>query len=156
MLLFWLYIRVIAILLAMAKRTSELLPASDALLRSFGDRLRLARLRRALTAKQVASRAGMALMTLRSLERGSPGVTIGSYVAVMQVLGLETDLERLAASDALGHELSDSRLPHRSRAEPEHVVRVQATRSASKLAPHHAGDGFVTAAALASVLKRSR
>ena len=141
----------------MAKRTSELLPASDALLRSFGDRLRLARLRRALTAKQVASRAGMALMTLRSVERGSPGVTIGSYVAVMQVLGLETDLERLAASDVLGHELADSRLPHRSRAEPEHpVVRAQATRSPSKLAPRHAGDGVVTAAELASLLKRSR
>src|SRR5450755_527915 len=137
----------------MAKRTSELLPASAALLRSFGDRLRLARLRRALTAKQVASRAGMALMTLRSLERGSPGVTIGSYVAVMQVLGLETDLARLAASDALGQELQDSRLPHRSRARPEERI-ARRPRSHSKPAAHRSADGFVTAAELATVLKR--
>ena len=54
----------------MAKTIAHLLPSTTELLRSFGDRLRLARLRRRLTAKQVAKRAGMAPMTLRSLERG--------------------------------------------------------------------------------------
>ncbi len=97
----------------MAKKTAPLLPATDELLRKFGDRLRLARLRRRLAAKQVAERAGMAPMTLRSLERGGAGVTIGAYLAVMQVLGIEHDLEALGHTDPVGRELQDARLPSR-------------------------------------------
>ena len=95
----------------MAKKTSALLPATDELLRQFGDRLRLARLRRRLAAKQVAERAGMAPMTLRSLERGGSGVTMGAYLAVMQVLGIDKDLDLLGKTDPVGRELQDARLP---------------------------------------------
>lgn len=99
----------------MAKTISSLLPSSDALLREFGGRLRLARLRRKLTAKQVAERAGMAPMTLRAVEHGGSGVTIGAYLAVMQVLGLEEDLGLLAKADAVGRELQDIPLHKKSR-----------------------------------------
>ncbi|WP_411880529.1 helix-turn-helix domain-containing protein [Polaromonas sp. YR568] len=99
----------------MAKKTAPLLPASAGLLRQFGDRLRLARLRRRLPAKQVAERAGMAPMTLRSLERGGAGVTMGAYLAVMQVLGIEKDLNLLGQVDAVGRELQDAQLPARAR-----------------------------------------
>lgn len=58
----------------------------------------------------------MAPMTLRSLERGGAGVTIGAYLAVMQVLGIEKDLEWLAKEDALGRALQDSRLSARKKA----------------------------------------
>jgi len=95
----------------MAKKTAPLLPSTDALLRQFGDRLRVARLRRRLPAKQVAERAGMAPMTLRSLERGGSGVTMGAYLAVMQVLGIEKDLDLLGKADPLGRELQDAQLP---------------------------------------------
>ncbi len=111
----------------MANHVSPLLPSTTELLRQFGDRLRLARLRRRLTAKQVAERAGMAPMTLRNVERGGPGVTIGAYLAVMQVLGIEKNLERLAEEDPWGRQLQDSRLATKTRSvtvplPPPHLV----------------------------------
>jgi transcriptional regulator with XRE-family HTH domain len=94
----------------MAKKTAPLLPSTDELLHRFGARLRLARQRRRLSAKQVAERAGMSPMTLRSLERGGSGVTMGAYLAVMQVLGIENDLDLLGKADPQGRELQDARL----------------------------------------------
>lgn len=98
----------------MAKAISPLLPATSDLLQRFGERLRLARRRRRLTAKQVAQRAGMVPMTLRNLERGGAGVTMGAYLAVMQVLGIEKDLDLLGSADPLGRELQDARLTTQS------------------------------------------
>ena len=94
----------------MAKKIAPLLPTTEALLSQFGDRLRLARQRRRLAAKQVAQRAGMSPMTLRSLERGGSGVTMGAFLAVMQVLGMEDDLGLLCKADPQGRELQDARL----------------------------------------------
>jgi transcriptional regulator with XRE-family HTH domain len=94
----------------MAKKTSPLLPSTIELLQQFGERLRLARLRRRLTAKQVSERAGMAPMTLRSLERGGEGVTMSAYLAVMQVLGMEKDLDLLSKADSVGRQIQDAKL----------------------------------------------
>lgn len=99
----------------MAKKTAPLLATTADLLSQFGDRLRLARLRRGLSAQQVAQRAGMAPMTLRSLERGGSGVTMGAYLSVMQVLGIEDDLNWLGKADPIGRQLQDAKLPTRNR-----------------------------------------
>ena len=115
----------------MAQKTAPLLPAVAELLRQFGDRLRLARLRRRLTAKQVAERAGMAPMTLRSLEHGGSGVTMGAYLAVMQVLGIEKDLNLLSQADLVGRELQDARLhAHPKTARPALSPPIQAPKPA--------------------------
>lgn len=114
----------------MAKKTAALLPSTDELLRQFGDRLRLARLRRRLSAKQVAERAGMAPMTLRSLERGGSGVTMGAYLAVMQVLGIEKDLDLLGKADPVGRELQDAQLPAHTK-----TTRPSGLPSAQRPAP---------------------
>lgn len=94
----------------MGNVTSPLLPKTQRLLTELGNRLKLARLRRGLEAKQVAERAGMAPLTLRSIERGSSTVTFGAYMAVMQVLGLAEDLNFLAKEDETGRHLQDAKL----------------------------------------------
>lgn len=98
----------------MAKRIAPLLPPLERRLARLGERIRTARLRRRLSAKLTAERTGMSLMTLRSVERGGMGVTIGAYVAVLHVLGLDGDLDAVAQADPLGRDLQDTALPNAS------------------------------------------
>ncbi|WP_414911106.1 helix-turn-helix domain-containing protein [Pseudomonas sp. IT-P44] len=98
----------------MARKTAPLLPRIARLLTDLGERLKLARLRRRLTAKQVAERAGMSVMTLRSLECGGAGVTMGAYLSVMHVLGLEQDLNKVGSTDDMGRQLQDAQLTRTS------------------------------------------
>ena len=115
----------------MPKPVAPLLPITASLLQAFGETLRLARRRRRLPAKQVAERAGMTPMTLRRLERGGPGVTMGAYAAVMQVLGIEQDLALLGKSDPIGRGLQDAEAiqTQRTRSRPSRREARQADTS---------------------------
>ena len=117
----------------MSNRTSPLLPATARRLRELGGRIRLARQRRKLTAGHVAERAGMSPMTLRGIERGGPGVTLGAYAAVLQVLGLDGDIDLLGAQDPLGRELQDSRLSGGSARGPAGVPAEPPRRATRKV-----------------------
>jgi transcriptional regulator with XRE-family HTH domain len=143
----------------MANKTAPLLPVTERLLAQFGERLRLARLRRRLPAKQVAERAGMSPMTLRSLERGGAGVTMGAYLSVMQVLDIEADIDLLGKADPVGRELQDAQLFARAKPMrkalsvlPPAQVREIAERDASKDADWIEKHGFISAEALAALL----
>ncbi len=52
----------------------------------------------------------MSIMTLRNIEGGTGGATLGAYAAVLHVLGLDADLDLLAAADDLGRALQDANL----------------------------------------------
>ncbi|MDT3253745.1 hypothetical protein QZQ97_22800 [Serratia sp. root2] len=59
---------------------------------------------------------------LAAQSKGGAGVTIGAYLSVMQVLGLENDLNKLAAEDEMGRQLQDSRLIKNVNAFPFNVT----------------------------------
>ena len=100
----------------MGKPPTLLLPRLRRLLTQIGTNLRLARLRRRFSAETVAQRAGISRKTLYRAEQGDPGVALGVYARVLQVLRLEQDLARLAADDELGRKLQDAELPIARRA----------------------------------------
>jgi transcriptional regulator with XRE-family HTH domain len=93
-----------------------LYPSSARELAALGERLKNARLRRRFSARTVSARANISRTTLSKIEHGDPAVTLGNYVQVLRVLGLEKDLTNIAKDDELGRRLQDERLPHRLRA----------------------------------------
>ena len=101
----------------MSKKATILLPQTQEILNQMGEQIRLARLRRHLTAELVAERAGISRMTLSNIEKGSPSVAIGSYAAVLHALnGMDKELLLVARDDELGRKLQDLELPTRRRA----------------------------------------
>jgi transcriptional regulator with XRE-family HTH domain len=94
----------------MSKNKIILLPKTKRILVELGDNIKLARLRRKLSSEQVAERAGISRPTLTSIEKGISSVSIGSYLTVLLVLGLEKDFLLLAKDDELGRKLQDAKL----------------------------------------------
>lgn len=101
----------------MSKKTTTLLPKTQEILAQMGEQIRLARLRRHLSAELVAERADISRVTLSNIEKGSPSVAIGSYAAVLHALNnMDSDLLLIAKDDELGRKLQDLELPARRRA----------------------------------------
>lgn len=89
------------------------------ILEQLGMNIRLARLRRKLSAASVAERARIAVSTMSNVEKGHPGVSIGTYLQVLSILQLAEDLLLIAGNDALGRRLQDMKLITRKRAPKE-------------------------------------
>ena len=106
------------IILNIMKR--PLLPKHQKMMRTLGENLHLARLRRDLSSEQVAERAGVSRNTIIKIERGDEGVAIGLYFRVLIVLGLQDDILFIARDDILGRKLQDAGLttPRRSTKKP--------------------------------------
>lgn len=101
----------------MNKRGVAVLPKTAEILKQMGEHIKLARLRRRLSAELVAERAGISRATLWNVEKGSPSVAIGIYAAVLHALGnMDNDFLLVAKDDALGRTLQDLELPVRHRA----------------------------------------
>lgn len=86
-------------------------------LRKLGQDIRDARLRRRIPTMIMAERASISRTTLSKVEKGDPGVSLGSYATVLFVLGMADRLGDLAnvKNDTVGLELDEARLPQRIR-----------------------------------------
>ena len=93
-----------------------ILPKTRKILDEMGENIKLARLRRKFSSEQVAERANISRPTLSAIEKGKPTVSIGSYLLVLQVLGLEKDFLFLAKDDELGRKLQDASMSTNERA----------------------------------------
>lgn len=98
----------------MPRKPPTIFPQEQRLLSDLGERFKLARMRRKLSNAAVAQRAGISRSSVYKVEAGDPGATLGTYLRVLAVLGLECDVNALAADDKVGRKLQDLAL------EPSH------------------------------------
>ena len=101
----------------MGKKSVVLMPKTQAILETMGEQIKMARLRRKISAELVAERSGISRATLWAVEKGSPSVAVGIYAAVLHSLNnMDRDLLLIAKDDELGRKLQDLDLPTRIRA----------------------------------------
>lgn len=110
-------INIIRLVDEMKKAVYNILPKTEEILKTMGEQIKLARLRRSLSAELVAERAGISRASLWKVEKGDPSVAMGIYAAVLHALNnLDQDLLLIAKDDELGRQLQDLNLITRKRA----------------------------------------
>jgi transcriptional regulator with XRE-family HTH domain len=92
------------------RRQVVLFEQQQTVLTKLGENIRLARKRRHYTQQLICDRIGLSRTTIRRIEQGDPGVSIGHYMAVLSVLDLMEDLGKVALADPVGRELQDIEL----------------------------------------------
>lgn len=101
----------------MRKAAYNILPNTEVILQTMGEQIKLARLRRNLTAELVAERAGISRASLWKVEKGDPSVAMGIYAAVLHAMNnMDKDLLLIAKDDELGRRMQDLNLTTRKRA----------------------------------------
>jgi transcriptional regulator with XRE-family HTH domain len=91
-------------------RSAIVFPKNRRVLEQLGESIKLACKRRGYTQILISERTGLSRLTVRKIEKGDPGVSIGHYLAVLSVLGLANDIAKVAQDDELGHKLQDIKL----------------------------------------------
>jgi len=109
----------------MKQKKTVLLPSLQKVLNVFGENIKLARLRRKLSAEQVAERANISRSTLWLIEKGTSGVAMGTYLQVLFILGLEKDFLQVASDDTLGRKLQDTELLVKERAPKKTAIKSE-------------------------------
>lgn len=95
----------------MKKAVYNIMPQTENILKTMGEQIKLARLRRNLSAELVAQRAGISRASLWKVESGNPAVAMGNYAAVLHALNnMDKDLLLVAKDDELGRRLQDANL----------------------------------------------
>lgn len=97
----------------MPSKKQPIFPSERKMLADFGERLKLARLRRKISAETLAERSSVSRMTLHRAEKGSPAVSMGTYLRILAALHLQGDINLLAVDDKLGRKLQDLELNQR-------------------------------------------
>jgi transcriptional regulator with XRE-family HTH domain len=92
------------------------LPVKRALAK-LGDDIRTARLRRRIPTTLMAERMMVTRTTLRKVEKGDAGVSMGIYATALFIVGMTQRLYELAdvRDDLVGQQLEEERLPKRIR-----------------------------------------
>ena len=99
------------------KAAYNILPETEDTLKTLGEQIKLARLRRDLPATLVAERAGISRASLWKVESGNPAVAIGIYAAVLHALGnMDKDFLLVAKDDERGRQMQDLGLLTKKRA----------------------------------------
>ena len=114
----------------MGRNSIILLPVTQRYLADLGENVRLARLRRQLTAVQVAERAGISPPTLRAIEQGNANVSMGAYASVLLCLGLDKDLAQVGREDEFGRKLQDAKISVGKRA-PRRILIFKKSSAAT-------------------------
>ena len=100
----------------MARKTVILQPVAQQVLERMGENIKRARLRRNIRAELLAKQAGISADTLSAIEKGISTVSIGAYVAVLAVFGMEKDFEMVAIDEDWKQKYQESILYSRKRA----------------------------------------
>lgn len=101
------------------------------LLLQLGDRLKRLRKAQGLGTVEMAARAGITRNTLRAVESGDPGPSMGTYLRVMSILGVSGELA-LLASDTLTPPAPGTAAARSRRAAPVVQVRVSADEASHR------------------------
>ncbi len=110
-----------------ATRSSVVLPIPvRRALAKLGHDIRDARRRRRIPSAVAAERASISRMTLLKVEKGDPGVAMGSYATMLFVLGLSERLADLAdpSHDTTGLRLEEEHLPQRIRTSRKTIAKT--------------------------------
>ena len=92
------------------KRSAVVFPKNQKVLVQLGENIKLARRHRGYTQVFISERTGLSRLTIRRIERGDSGVSIGHYISVLGVLNLVEYFAKVANDDELGRKLQNIKL----------------------------------------------